>query len=559
MTTSLFLAKLSLMAVLAGYLPLFLGVTKGRRPLAVLLAASTAALLVFSGVAVGDAADLGALFAGRTAVVVGGALGALALLAGLTWLAWRFPAWALPAVVAVMPLRVPVPVGDRTAYLLLPLYFGTLAVLIAEVVIRDRLRPEAAGLPAALDRPRDPLRLSLAVFMALAGLSVFWAGSGWGTSALGPTWREEVLAGGLVELLAFSLPFGIVLMLVYRYVADGAGLRRLLLTVIGSGVVLAGIGIVQYPTRWLVFNRAGIFDDAELGNGFRVNSLFWDPNMFSRFLMVVLLLCIVLMVAVPGWRRRLAGASFLLAGANVLTLSRSGWLALGVGFLVFAFSWLGRRRGAYVAIAAVLLLVVGGGLLIVARDVTITRAKLAKPWGINKLTGGRLYLGEAALKMTADYPAGGVGFGSFSLAYPEYRNRHASKKLTESHTTPLTLLAELGPLGFVAFVAIVWAALDVAFRRRPRLDPSAPPRAGPAGVTSDDIRRLELLRAGLGAIVAAVVTHSLLYNAFFEDPYLWLTFGLLLACACRLTGWRPEESATSSGSDPGSAQRPADD
>jgi hypothetical protein len=39
-----------------------------------------------------------------------------------------------------------------------------------------------------------------------------------------------------------------------------------------------------------------------------------------------------------------------------------------------------------------------------------------------------------------------------------------------------------------------------------------------------------------------VVTHSLLYNAFFEDPYLWLLFGLVLAAAYRLTGRRLRHS-----------------
>lgn len=606
MTTSLLLAKLSLMAALATYVPLFLGVRRGRRPLAVALVVATAALSVFSGAAIGDAADLGSLLDGRASVLAAGTVAALALLAALTWLAWRFPIWALPAVVAVMPLRIPVPLGDEPAYLLLPLYLGTLAVLIAEVVIRDRLSPapidtlgataasrgdaggplaataygpdvdsgHSRGLPAAFDRPRDALRLSLAAFIALAGLSVFWAGSGWGGRVLGATWRAEVLANGLIEMLAFLIPFGIVMMLVFRYVAGDDGLRRILLTLMGSAVALAVIGIVQYPTRWLIFNRAGIMDGYELGNGFRVNSLFWDPNMFSRFLIITLLLCIAVMVAVPLWRRRLTAASFLLAGANLLTLSRSGWIAFAVGFVVFGFAWLGRRRGALVAAAALLVLAATGGLLLTARGVNVTRAKLAKPWGMNKLTGGRLYLAEAALKMAADRPAGGAGYGAYSDLYPDYRNRHASKKLTESHTTPLTMVAELGIPGLLVFVAVVWSALDTAFRRRRLpLEAAAPPRAGPAaaserpgndvayaaparswtmqaaddeagagvgsGPDSEDARRLYLVRAGLGSIVAAVVVHSLLYNAFFEDPYLWLTFGLLLAAAYRLSGWRP--------------------
>jgi O-antigen ligase len=539
MSLSLLAAKLSLVVALATFIALFLGISRWRRILAVVLVAATAALLVFSAVQLQDLGDLRDLLNGRWALLGGGLVSLLVVVAGLSYVAWRWPRWALPAMVAVMPIRIPVPLDDRSAYLLLPLYLTGLAVLIAEVVVRDRLRPPLAvappGAAGSLFRTRDPLRVALAVFIALAGLSVFWAGLGWGPDVIGAGWEQDLVAAALVELLAFYLPFSLVLAVTYRYVADGAALRRLLFTLLGSATVMAVIGVIQYPSRLLIFNRARLLADFHEGKGFRVNSLFWDPNMFSRFMIIALILSVVLMVAAPAWRRRLIGVAFLLAAANVLTLSRSGWLALAVGLVVFGFAWLGRRRGTYVAGAAVLVLVAVGGLLLATRGVSVTRAKLAKPWGVNHLVGGRLYLGEAALKMTADNPIGGVGLGDFSLAYPEYRNRHAYKNLTESHTTPLTVLAELGIPGLLVYLWVLAAAFWRAFRRRSPLTRSAQSTA--------DARRLYLLRCGFGAVLAALVTHSLLYNAFFEDPYLWLIFGLLLAAAYRLTGWRPEDAA----------------
>jgi O-antigen ligase len=539
MSLSLLAAKLSLVVALATFIALFLGISRWRRILAVVLVAATAALLVFSAVQLQDLGDLRDLLNGRWALLGGGLVSLLVVVAGLSYVAWRWPRWALPAMVAVMPIRIPVPLDDRSAYLLLPLYLTGLAVLIAEVVVGDRQRaPRAVAPPGAagsLFRTRDPLRVALAVFIALAGLSVFWAGLGWGPDVIGAGWEQDLVAAALVELLAFYLPFSLVLAVTYRYVADGAALRRLLFTLLGSATVMAVIGVIQYPSRLLIFNRARLLADFHEGKGFRVNSLFWDPNMFSRFMIIALILSVVLMVAAPAWRRRLIGVAFLLAAANVLTLSRSGWLALAVGLVVFGFAWLGRRRGTYVAGAAVLVLVAVGGLLLATRGVSVTRAKLAKPWGVNHLVGGRLYLGEAALKMTADNPIGGVGLGDFSLAYPEYRNRHAYKNLTESHTTPLTVLAELGIPGLLVYLWVLAAAFWRAFRRRSPLTRSAQSTA--------DARRLYLLRCGFGAVLAALVTHSLLYNAFFEDPYLWLIFGLLLAAAYRLTGWRPEDAA----------------
>ena len=43
-------------------------------------------------------------------------------------------------------------------------------------------------------------------------------------------------------------------------------------------------------------------------------------------------------------------------------------------------------------------------------------------------------------------------------------------------------------------------------------------------------RRLYLWQAGLVACVVSIFVHSMTYNAFFEDPYLWLFMALASAC-----------------------------
>jgi hypothetical protein len=71
------------------------------------------------------------------------------------------------------------------------------------------------------------------------------------------------------------------------------------------------------------------------------------------------------------------------------------------------------------------------------------------------------------------------------------------------------VLAELGPLGLAAYLALIgsiaWAAL----------------RAGPD-------RDLRLV---LAAALAAVLTSSLFYNAYFEDPASWILTALICALA----------------------------
>jgi hypothetical protein len=74
-----------------------------------------------------------------------------------------------------------------------------------------------------------------------------------------------------------------------------------------------------------------------------------------------------------------------------------------------------------------------------------------------------------------------------------------------SHTTPVTVAAELGPVGFAAYG---WLLGVLAW-------------AGVAG------RRWPGISRTLLAALTAIFASSLFYNSFFEDPTVWLIAGLL--------------------------------
>jgi len=544
-TAALLIAKLSLLGVLFTFLPLFAGLRVGRRSLAIGLVAALATLVASAAVALRHAslsvAGLPDAHTGALTATAGGGLmhhwpllvaalaGGLIVLAALTWIVLRFPLWAVPAALVLMPIRIPIPTGSGSANLLLPLYVLVLAVLIAEVLVRDRLAPPAGA-------GRDHLRLALAGFILIAGLSSLWAG-------LDLVPADKALAATLVKLFAFYLPFAVVYYVVFRYVRTAVELRRLLLTIVWFGAVLAVVGIVQYPTRLVFLNRATILHEQQLGQGFRVNSVFNDPNVFSRFLIMVLLLCLALAVVEPLWRRRLGGIAVLVAVANVFTASRSGWIALAAGLLLFVYAWLGRRKGTYVTVAIVVVGLAGLAVLFEARNTRITWAKFQHPWGINRLTGGRYYLWQAGTDMIRSHPLGGVGLGVFPLAYPAFRDRHADPNLRESHTTPITVLAELGGAGLGLYFIVIFTAFSTALGRGPRtVRPPAAAHAPPEEELPD--RRLYLIKAGLAAVVLAMFVDSLLYNDFFEDPYLWTMLALIAAAACRLAVWDVRSATT---------------
>ncbi len=83
---------------------------------------------------------------------------------------------------------------------------------------------------------------------------------------------------------------------------------------------------------------------------------------------------------------------------------------------------------------------------------------------------------------------------------------------------------------------MIFTAFSTALGRGPRtVRPPAAAHAPPEEELPD--RRLYLIKAGLAAVVLAIFVDSLLYNAFFEDPYLWTMLALIAAAACRLTVW----------------------
>ena len=94
-------------------------------------------------------------------------------------------------------------------------------------------------------------------------------------------------------------------------------LLQCLAVAVALAVVFAGIGFVEYDRKQLFLNPKVVAAD-QYGNYFRVNSLFFDPNIYGRFLALV-------MIAVTAgvlWsvRRR----EVLLGGAVLLWLWR-GW------------------------------------------------------------------------------------------------------------------------------------------------------------------------------------------------------------------------------------------
>lgn len=413
--------------------------------------------------------DLERLTAGpvRLAALLAGLL----VVGGLAAALYRFPRAVPFALLAAAPFRVPVTLGEQRAFLLVPLYVVLAAAALA-LLTRVAQGATVRPIPWLLAAPAS-------VFLALSAVSLLWS---------------DDRRNGSVELLFFLLPFAALVAVVARSELPARLERVLAATLIALASLFALVGIWQAWQREVFFAR-----DVETVNAyttfFRVTSLFKDPSLYGRHL--VLGLAIVLLAL---WLRRMhivlaAGLILVLFAGLYFAYSQSSLIALFVVTLAIALVAGDRPSRKLILVAGAVLTLVAAG----------ASAAIVQGQSLRRATSGRSRLIDITVEVAKRHPLYGVGVGSQRLASAEASDRPTGVRGNASHTTPLTVAAELGALGVAAYLAFLAGAvrlLFVAYGRRPELG------------------------LGLGAVFLVLVVHSLFYSGFFEDPITWLALGV---------------------------------
>lgn len=425
-------------------------------------------------------------FRQRPLIALAAAGAALALLAAAALLIDRRPAVFPVAVLLALPFRVPIESGGTTSNLLIPLYLVVGAGALAHLARR-------LG-----SQPPDDERRPGALEWLLAGAVVLYA-----VQSL----YSENFGKALEQVVFFYVPFTLLFTLLVRVDWTPRLLRICLGVLVGLAVVFSLVGFVEYQQRELLLNPQVIASN-QFQPYFRVNSLFFDPNIFGRFLVMVMLAVTAALV----WTRRrreagLAGVALaVMWGGLVLTLSQSSLVALLLGLAMLAALRWSARWTVLAGFAAV-----SAGVILVAAFPQVLRLRLDDSESLQSATSGRAQLVVGGAELFARRPVLGWGSGSFEPVYRREQRVSGERAVVASHTIPLTVAAEQGAIG-----ALVYAALLVAAFLR--LGRGA--RASPA-------------RAALVAAFAALVLHTWLYAAFLEDPITWtlLAVGTALAIA----------------------------
>ena len=408
----------------------------------------------------------------------------LAALAACALLFVRRPELVPLLVLIAAPFRLPFDFGGGHRFLvglardgqigrLLPLYgvLAAAALALAWRLLRERER-QLLPLPTEIAFP-------LAALAAFAALSVLWSSA-------------DAAAQNLLQY--FLLPFVVLVAVVARSPFPAWMPRALGIAAVSLAALFATVGLVEEATHRLIFYTPSV----EIGNAyssfFRVTSLFRDPSLYGRH--VVLGIAVVLAAA---WYRKVGMAiaavvvAFLFAGL-FFSYSQSSLVAL-FGVAVFVSVVAGDRAVRVVAAFTAVLVIVGGGAFV---------ADKVAGASTQRVTSDRSRRIDLTARVFAKHPLVGVGLGSQPRASQAVSANGGPPGLFVSHTTPLTVAAELGIVGLALYAALLLGAAK-ALLRVFRLEPA--------------------FGIALAAVFAALFIHSLFYSGFFEDPLTWLVLG----------------------------------
>jgi len=295
--------------------------------------------------------------------------------------------------------------------------------------------------------------------------------------------------------------------------------RALLIWLLGAGASQAVVGLVQSVLRQGPehFMIGGLI--------MRAYGTFEQPNPFGGYLGLTVPLAVSLagFGLGPGRARQLVIGVALVTGlALALTLSRGAWTAQIVALaLVFGASSVRARQTLAAAgvFGAVLLAALWplfpaevterlSSIIVSAIDLGAVKDAVVTPenWAVLE----RLSQWYAGWQMFLDNPVRGVGIGNYNAAYDVYRLEQWPVALGHAHNHYLTIAAESGFVGFLAYLIfwiVVFRACAQALRRAPgRLE-----RAVVVGILS---------------ALAAFATHNLFDVLFVHG--MGVTLGLLL-------------------------------
>ena len=292
----------------------------------------------------------------------------------------------------------------------------------------------------------------------------------------------------LLEALAYATLF--LLVALYPFGADGEARaeehfsRPMFGTVLITGVIIALLGLVNWATwngkiLWFFVPIDWGEPVAILG---RATGPFVDADHFANYLAVILPIAVAGALLRTDLVTRKSSRAlhlysimivFLIICAILLSLSRGGWAAAGIGvglLLATLFAQPEQRRAALMPYAdrrTLTWVAVGAAALVVLALIFVgpqgrqmTDARLQETASDMGLTG-RTTLWWSSLEMIRDFPLFGVGLGAWGELSTHYTAAPWSEFFfdRDAHNDYLQFLAEGGLFAFLVLAWLLWRVL----------------------------------------------------------------------------------------------------
>jgi O-antigen ligase len=273
----------------------------------------------------------------------------------------------------------------------------------------------------------------------------------------------------------------------------------------------------------------------------RAHGTFAQPNPYGGYLGMLIPLAFATLVV--RWRTLTSGAASFTVKWSARLLWLLALMALGAMAAGLVMSWSrGALLGALAGISLVVLALARRtwplllALALVALLLTPIWQPLVPGDYLSRLDDTTAYLGQdldlveiddanfavierlahwqAAWRMFSRSPWTGVGIGQYATAYPAVALARWQDPLGHAHNYYLHMLAESGVLGLVAYLGLLMAAMNVAWRQ-----------------ARHAVGWPRVLGLGALGMLGHLITHSTVDNLYVHDMYLLVAIilGMLLS------------------------------
>ncbi len=361
---------------------------------------------------------------------------------------------------------------------------------------------------------------------------------------------------GMEWIYTFLLEGLALYLIVINVVRRLSTLRSVIWALLVCGAFLGGLTLLQAMTQDYANNYGGLaqrnIEHWDGGDSFdemdkvrladRSSGPIGDPNRYAQIMLVLLPLGFFRIFDEERKRHKLFAlvCTVLTLCGMLLTYSRGAFISLTV--LVVVMTALRYIRFSRIALAAagilVIIAVASPGYFIRMSSIANVQALFTKDASIKAdgATRGRITEMLAAFNCYLDHPVVGVGPGQYSHFYSvDYMTDPAIAFRTilstrRAHTLYFEMMAELGTLGFAAFMAIVLLIMTRLWRLRKHF-------------TRRSRKDLANIASGFWLAIFAYMFSSIFLH-FAYQRYYWILLAIAGAAVHILQGLAAEEDAT---------------